>query len=163
MADAVHYQALVAIQTVIRGLGLTGIAGATPLSSDKVVLRRLPYDPNLTQPGMAPFVIVSLVPVAEEEMMFPDAVMQADDWQLPCMVTLVFACNRDVTLQEPELKWRQQVRRAFNNKRPFTLEDAQVVTCRVKHGPVLDLPLFRDANLMASPLLVHVVTREGRT
>jgi hypothetical protein len=148
-----HYEALVGVQTVLQSLGLSGIPGGN------ILLRKLPFDRNL--PSL-PCVLVSLWPIPE---LLDGTQNSSEDYGYPCGVTLVAASNQDLQLVEGELLWRQQIRNAFHNRRPAALAAALSVPlkyCRWEPAPVLDLPLFRDANLFVSPALIRVFTREAR-
>lgn len=157
--DAVHYQSLVGVQTVVQGLTLTGITpGGNPLPSNQVYLKKLLTDRGVTFPAC----VISLPPVPEATEAGTNA---QDDWGYPCLVTLLFVSNQDLTLQEPELKWRQQIKQVFHNKRPAALVSAVAVPikiCRWEPGPVVNLGLFQNENLTASPAIIRVFTRETR-
>lgn len=158
MANAVHYQCLTGIQTVIQGLALTGLSGATPLPNDRVYMRKLPTERQLT----LPCVVVSLVPMPET---LEGTLNNSDDYGYPCCVTIIAANNQDLTVEEPELKWREQIKQAFNNKRPAALQTAvsvPLLPCKWEPMAVLDLNLFKDANLFVSAAVVRVRTRELR-
>lgn len=158
MSDAIHYEALLGVQATVQGLNLTGIPAHVALHPASVVLRKLPTDRNLS----IPCVIVSLVPMPES---LEGTLNNSDDYGYPCMVTIVNANNQDLTVAEPELKWREQIKQAFNNKRPDALVAAVSVPlrpCRWEPAPVLDLNLFQQANLFVSAAIVRVITRELR-
>ncbi len=157
-AYAVYYQALLAVQSAIRSIGLTGIGAVSPLPAAQVYLRKLPADRTLT----LPCVIVSLVPVPEG---VETRVMPADDLGYPVYVAIVVANNQDLTVQEPELRWREQIRQKFHQKRPAEVISGLTVPLKIclwEPAPVLDLDLFKSENLFVSAAIIRVITREVR-
>jgi hypothetical protein len=151
----VHYDACLGVQAVIQAIGLTGIPGA------QVIVQELPIDRGLT----LPCVIVSPGPMAET---IGRGTNIEEDYGYPCLVTIVAARNQDATLQEKELKWRQQIRNAFRakNVRPAALIAAltvPLIQAVWAPAPILDLDLFKNDNLLVSAAVIWVKTRESRS
>lgn len=159
MADAVHYDCLQGVQAAIQALTLT-LPDASALPDAQVYLRKLPTDRAVPLPA-----VIVAVPPSPETLDTPGAV-GADDWGYPCWVVLVVAANGDLTIDgDYELRWRQQIRDTFHNRRPSAVVSALSVPlkrCVVEPGPVIDVSLFQQANVWVSSLLVRVVTREVR-
>lgn len=160
MADAIHFSALQGVQAVIQGLDLTGLPEASPLPDERVYLRKLPAE---WRGLILPCVVVSLVPLPE---LNPGTLTQSEDYGYPCLVTVIVPNNQDLTLVEAELKWRERVKQAFQRKRPAALVTelgTAFLFTTWEPSPVLDLDLFKQANLFVSAAVVRVNTREVRT
>src|SRR5262245_59350519 len=112
-----HYEALLGVVAGIQALGLGGISGADPLPAARVVARRLPGDRGLAPP----YVTVSYGPGPETA---AEEVQNASDWGYPCLVAVVVANNQDPTVDDAELRWRQQIRDAFHERRPAQVVNA---------------------------------------
>ena len=69
---------------------------------------------------------------------------------------------RDITTAKLLLKWREQIRQAFHNKRPFTLTGATLDPIAVRLGAPIDRTVWRDLKLAASTLFLDVPTLEVR-
>jgi hypothetical protein len=150
--QSLHKQALNGVQAAIQGLGLANVP------SVQVYLRVLPSDLNTTLPA----VIVSEAPLPET---LEGTLANSDDVGFPCAVTILDAKNQDLTASDQELLWRQQIWQAFHNKRPSLVAgalSAPLKVCRWEPGNVIDLELYRSANLWASAMVIRVVARIPR-
>ena len=148
MTESVQWQALEAVQTVIAGLSLSGI------SATGVVVEPDPTDQARTRPFVAVF------PAAPEEVP-PDGGDNARD-QVIYKFYVALVAGRDLTNAKLLLKWREQIRQAFHNKRPFSLTGATLDPITVRTGAPIDRTVWRDLKLAASTLFLDVPTLEVR-
>lgn len=148
MTEAVQWQALEAVQTVITGLSLSGI------SATGVVVEPDPTDQARTKPFVAVF------PAAPEEVPLDGGDNARDQVIYKFYVALVAARSQDNA--KLLLKWREQIRQAFHNKRPFTLTGATLDPIAVRLGAPIDRTVWRDMKLTASTLFLDVPTLEAR-
>ena len=168
MADqSFHKQAVNGVQAVIQGLGLTGISpGGSPLPGGQVYSQLLPSDltpaGSTVQEVVLPAIIVSLVPKPETQ---EGTLTGQDDIGYAVGVTGLLAQNQSLQISDTYLYWRWQIRDALNHKRPAALVSALAVALKEvkwEPGAVIDLDLFRQANLWAWSDVYRVVTRETR-
>ena len=103
ITDAVFKQCLDAIQTQIKTLGLSGV------SNDNIVVKKLPWDHNVSKPG------VFIHPIRET---LRQATNASDDVGYGIQVVMVQAANQDLTSNFNRiLMWRQQISRHFRYQR----------------------------------------------
>ena len=168
----VHYDSLVGVQATIQEIGLTGISGPTsglsgvaawtvndPLPDSQVILGLLPDDESQAIPA----VFVSEAPLAETE---EPGTTGEDDWGYPCLVSIVLGKNRSFAVDQTALRWRQQIKKTFHNKKPASMISAlnvKLKKCLWQPMPVFSLTLWQKANLWVSAAVVRVFTREGRS
>lgn len=156
-----HFDILQAVRQAVSDLNLPLVP------RDQIYLRRIPTDRQVTLPACI------IAPIGVETL--PPSTNASDDVGFPVLITLVNGVNKDTTalaseraakdltmeISRVELEWRQEVRRAFHNKRLPGLEQ-RVYRCIVEPQPILDLPIYRDADLVVSSLLVRCFVREQR-
>ena len=153
-AVAVQYNCMVQVQTVIRALGLTGIASAS------VVVKKLPLERVKKNDGLS-FPVVMITPARSPLNPAAGDNVQ-DDVVYGILVTLMDADNQEPTLAlnlPRNVLWLERTRRAFHCKRLPNV--ATVYTCAVEPAePVL--PQAWAQNLWASALLLKFTSREHR-
>jgi hypothetical protein len=157
--NSLHRQALDAIADIIRGLSLTGLAGGSPLASDRVTVQVL-ADADRETP--LPCVQVSLVPLPES---LEGTTNNTDDIGYPVGVSIIVPKNQAETVLDAELTWRQQVMQALHHKRPAGLVSAltaPLVRVEWVPGIVVSEELLRVANLWTSQMVFRVVVRKPR-
>jgi len=159
--ETVHFEILQAVRQAITDLDVPLIP------KEQIYLRRIPTDRQATLPA------VIIAPIGIETL--PPSTNASDDIGFPVLISLVNGVNKDQTalpseraakdltmeVSEVELEWRQKVRRAFHNKRLPGMEQ-RVYRCTVEPQAILDLPLYRDADLVVSSLIVRCFVREQR-
>ena len=152
--EAVGYQCLTAVQSVVQALGLTGV------SSDDVVVKKLPLVRSVANDGLSyPAIIISpgrpvLPPAAGSN--------REDDVVYAVGITLLDTDNQERTLAaelNTRLSWIRDIRRAFHNK---TLSGvSSVYQCVVEQSdPVW--PAGWAANLWVTSLTIRCYSRQNR-
>lgn len=143
---AIFYQCLLAVQSIIQGLALDGIASAD------VVVQKLPWDRRITKPG------ILIHPRTEQ--IFP-ATNESDDVGYAVMVTMISASNEDLVTDLDRLTlWREQISRGFRHK-PLPGVGC-VYTVKVEPGVVV-LPEGFSKMYDVGALTLRCISREPAT
>jgi hypothetical protein len=158
---AVWTDVVAAVVEAVQALGLYYTpAGGTPASlpPGQVVARKFPTDRGLVA---LPLVIVALGPEDRyDEGDFGDTVV----WY-PVLVVTEFASNQDVTINDDELRWRQQIvdlGQEFERTIRGNVSSAEVSQCQIDLHPVIDHTAFA-ANVDLLPVLLSFRTARART
>jgi hypothetical protein len=147
MANAVWTDLCNAVQAGIQALGLT-YAGGTLLPAGSVVVRKLPTDRGLT---LLPAIVVSL----GQQERYDDGDFEDIVVDYPVLVCTLFATNQVITLNDDELRWRQQILDMgveFVRTIRDAVTSADVSQCRIDPHPAVDLSNFQanlDVNVLA--------------
>jgi hypothetical protein len=150
---SVHERCLLAAQSVIRSLALSGIDDAS------VVVRKLPWSREFTQ-GELPFPGIILSPLERETMDHWRGTNLRDDVGYPVQVSIVDRGNQDLqTNLGRMLIWRQRIARAFRNQRLTDVEE--IMTCVVEPHHIY-LPEAFDKGVDQSTLTLRFMSREPR-
>ncbi len=153
-SDAVHYQCLSQVQTVIRNLGLADVASAS------VVVKKLPLERVKRNDSLAYPIIVITPEAGPLNPMAGDNVN--DDIIHAVGINVVDDDNQERTLaanMNKYLLWLQQIRKAFHNKRLANV--SSVYTCHVSPFPPVS-PQHWVNNFWASGHLLKFTSRENR-
>ena len=153
-ATAVYYDCLVAVQTTIRALGLTGVASAS------IVVKKLPLD-RVKKNDALSYPIVLITPVREQISPTEGSNLQ-DDYVYSVLVTILDDDNQEKTLAAnlpAYLLWRQQIEHAFQRQRLASL--TTVYTATVEPADAVSLPAWAR-NLYMTALLLRFYSRETR-
>ncbi|MEY2874362.1 MAG: hypothetical protein RLZZ373_1733, partial [Pseudomonadota bacterium] len=158
--DTHHYDALVGLQTAVLALTLDGIENADPLPAERVYLRELLDNRNVT----LPCVMISKAPMPE---MTETETSQHNKVSYPCLITVIVPQNKSLELTEGPTKWRQQIEEIFDAKQPAEVIAALGDTVKLQHTlwqplDVIDLSAFYDKNLLVSAAIVLVVVWKSR-
>jgi hypothetical protein len=160
MAVAVWTELVVGMQTVLQGLGLIYTNGAgviQALPADRVYRRRLADDRNTTPPCLL------VVQGPKEEVLPGD--FEDLEVRYPVLMVHEFATNQDLTPNDDELRWRQQIIDALDQwettLRPLVLS-AHVTMCEIDTQPVIDPTLFLQANVDVGGIMAWFRTLRGR-
>ena len=148
--QSVHYRSMLAVQTRIQGLGLSGLA------SNKVVIQWLPrvWDDidNLALP------LVMIAPLGKEGQ--PGILNNRDDIDYPIVVAIVDRQNEDYQANlQRNTRWREQIFRALRHQR--LLGVPEIITTDVEPDFVINPEIF-NKNLWYSALLTKPRSREAR-
>lgn len=146
---AVHKQALDAVVTAIRNLGLESI------HTKEIQARKIPYDDDRIFPG------ITVSWTSERE---AGGTTQRDDTGYPLLVTMIQGSGKDSTEGLAKIAlWRQQIMRAFNRKRLAGISATGVhqLECTVQRQKVTLPDKFKD-NYDAGQLVVTCWFREPR-
>lgn len=160
--DSIHYRCCLAVQTRIRAAALTGV------DFDSVVVQKLPLGraflprdggptplpPELSLPG----IIVS--PVGSETRDAMGHTNAQDNNGYPVMVTILAADNQELDLTGRELRWREQITRAFNKQRLPGVRE--VLMIRIETSPVIVPESWINSSLWHSSLIIRCEARENR-
>lgn len=145
MADAVFKQCLDAVTTQIKILSLSGV------SNDSIVVQKLPWDRNVTKPG------VFIYPVPETLVQATNA---SDDVGYGVMVVMVQASNQNLTSNVSRLlTWRQQISRHFRFQRLTGV--SEIFQCLIVPQLVFSPGDFLN-QFDVSALLIRCMSRESR-
>jgi hypothetical protein len=153
-AASIYYQILQAVQTAIQALSLE-LPSAGTLPAGQVYLRKVLTDRDVT----APCVIVFQPPAAESML---DGTNERDDTGYPVGIAIVSVSNQDYAFDsddDPYAKWRQRIRRRFNNVR---IAVDQVYRCLWEPSPLIDYGLWQQSNIWVQGGVIRVVNRETR-
>lgn len=146
MPQSRHVAAVYAVQAVIAGMNLPGLAAS------RVFTRLLPVDREITA-AQLPCVVLSPAP---EEEAFEEGLSSYQSWFRPVVVECVSASNAEFELTadvDAVLYWREQILLRFN-RRPLSAL-TQVPRCVVEPGPICDPGLWQQANLFVSQLVIR--------
>lgn len=151
--SSILYQAMVAAQTKIQGLGLTD------LTSDQIVLQKVLVQRD--DVGV-PCIILAPGPSAPQSR----GTNVRDDWTRNIQVGIFRADNQDTTDTDLDqyLVWQEQIEHAFASQ-PLTIASTtygHVLECSIAAHNNLDFVQWRN-NLLASAFFIQVKTRETRT
>jgi hypothetical protein len=131
------------------------VAALTLTGSPQVVERKVPTDRNLT----APFILVALG--ERERLDWPQAGEPGSSETLytgyPVVVVFGQKSNQALAVDDVELSWRDVVLTTFRDRDTFLvvpgLPTGQTfLHCQVEPMPIIDLTLFREANIVAGAL-----------
>lgn len=147
--QAIHYTCLVAAQSKIQSLALSGISNAN------VVIRKLNSDHGLTLPGIV------LSPLGAEQQGLRLGTNIQDDVTYPIVLSILEAENRDMssTNLNTRLLWRERINQAFRSQRLSTATTVYIVD--VQPGPIVS-PSDLWKNIYHSGLILRCTSREGR-
>jgi hypothetical protein len=124
--ESVHYSCLVAVQEVLQGLGLPGIAAGN------IVVVKFSWLDRAEAAGLVedyPAVLVS--PFGRETMFHSEGTNVRDDVTYPCLVVFIQAPDDDLQAnQNRYLLWRQMTHRAFRNQNLPGV--SEIITCRIE-------------------------------
>jgi hypothetical protein len=146
-SEAVFYQCLTAVQSVIQSLSLSGV------SATDIKVWKTPWVARLNQlPGIV------ITPVPEK---ITPATNQKDDVEYGVSVAMARVSNQSQTDgMATVLKWREQISRALRYK-PLT-GVSEVYTVRVEPGQVFWEPAFQAQHDVGA-LTIRCVAREPRS
>lgn len=153
-ANAVHYECLTSVQTIVRALGLTDVASAS------VVVKKLPLERVKRNDSLAYPIIVITPEVGPLNPAAGDNVN--DDIIYGVGVNVVDNDNQERTLaanMNKYLLWLQQIRKVFHNKRLSNV--STVFACHVSPFPPVS-PHHWVNNFWASGHLLKFTSRENR-
>lgn len=145
--EAVWYRCLTGVQAVIQGLSLTGI------SSGQVYVRKVPWDRDITKPG------IIVCPVKETS--DPKAgTNERDDIGYGVHVVLIRASNQDAEVNLAlHLKQREQISRALRHQPLAGV--SEIYTVFIEPGPVID-PVSFAQQYDVQALVARCISREVR-
>jgi len=147
---SVHYRCLLAYQTRILGLGLTGV------SSSNVNIKWLPRQWDNIDNANLPMILI--VPMGKEGQ--PGILTGQDDIEYPTLVAIVDKQNQDYTSGlARNLLWRESIFRAFRHQRLVGVQE--IITTAAETDYVLNPQLF-NPNLWNSALLCKHRSRVAR-
>lgn len=141
-----HYDALMAIKTLLDGLALPGLSGGT------VVQEVATY-----QDGTVTLPFVSLSPYGPEKL--ADALNDRDGACYGVLVAIM--AKPDVNSLETRLGWRQSMRRRLNNT--SLTELGQNYNLTVEPGNTIEHRAWFDRNAFVSGFVVRACFQEPRT
>ena len=148
MANAIFYDALVAIETALINLGLTG------LDTTRIKVRRLPHDGEHYFPG------VTIHPTQER---YFDGTNMREDIGYGCSLTMVQNNNNNsADLLNRVLQWRETIRQYFVENDTLG-SGTTIFTLKVEHGDVFTWDGMIKDNYDVSVLTIRVWSRESRT
>ena len=157
-----HYEVLVAVHARIAALGLR-LADNSVLPAAQCRLQKLPFDrKSLTDSGHGltlPAVLVTLSEGMEE---IGEGSKEHDDIGYPVQVTMAFASNQNLTLDETPLRWRKRIRRAFQDKTLAGANGVEAWDCQVTPQLIISASLFQQANIDVGALLIRCWVNEDR-
>jgi hypothetical protein len=143
-----HYDAMVAIESLIDGLSLTGLTGGT-------VIQEVAWHQKETSGTTLPFVSIS--PYGPESS--GDANSSEDEVGYGILIAII--ASPDINTLEARLAWRQKIRRVIRNAslsgqtRNFNLIPAP--------GPVVEPRAYFERNLYVSGIVVRALYEEPRS
>src|SRR5262245_59153977 len=149
MADAVHYRILNTVATQIRALNLTGLA------PERVYVLKAPTDREavVTLPAIE-------VCLWSQERMLPGTF--EDLWRgYPVLVVFLSTNNQDLTVQEGELKWREEVTDWFERQNTLPGVD-EVWNLTIEPGPIVDVDLFKNKQVFIGAILLSFWVHKDR-
>jgi hypothetical protein len=149
----IHRECCLGVQDVLRNLNLAG------MPDDKIVLRRVPIDRDLTPP----YIIICPGPGSET---LEEGTNAAEDWGYPVTIAIGQAANQDLSVQDEGDggEYRELCIFALHHQRPTLLTDRLSVPLKrvtVEPGSVLDTELFKE-NMDVGWFDVRVVVRRVR-
>jgi hypothetical protein len=153
--QAVHYRVLLAVQSVLQGLGLASIEAAN------IVVSKAPWVDRWVYAGSTqglPLLFVS--PLGSETMSADEGTNRRDDVGYPCL--LVFCQSPDHSQTENlnrYLLWRERVHRAFRNQ-PLAGVD-EILTCRAEPREIVVQEEF-VRGVWQSTTALRFISRETR-
>lgn len=156
MAGVAAEEVLAGVRSVIAGLTLTG------LSSANVVAMLVGDDEEGNGPNVPGFPCVICCYEGGEAVDPSAGTNLRDDVVYPVSVVILSSENRSNTNRERNLKWRQQIRRAFHHQRLSGVTAGHAWKCEVRPGAIADRPRWLQ-NQHAQVLVVAVTVREPRT
>jgi len=120
-----------AVQSRIRTLALTGV------SSGNVAVRKVPYEKDVGTGLTLTYPCVQITPGPQETANPLLGVVGRDDYGYPVLVTMMEkdALKNQSTNRSRNLKWREQVIRAFQNQRLSGVDE--VYTCVVEPNAII--------------------------
>ncbi|KKN80762.1 hypothetical protein LCGC14_0325680 [marine sediment metagenome] len=153
-SGAIHNQCLTEVQTIIRNLGLAGVASAS------IVVKKLPLERTKDNDSLS-YPIIIITP--EQSVLNPTAGSNVqDDIVYGVGVNVVDDDNQERTLAaniNKYLLWLQEIRKAFHSKRLQNI--TTVNTCAVVPMPPVSQHHWLN-NFWASGHLLKFTSRENR-
>lgn len=140
-----HFDAMVAIKSLIDGLSLTGLTGGTVIQEVSTQL-----DGNRTLP------FISISPFGPERM--GDELNDRDGVYYGIYIAIV--ARPDVNSLETRLGWRQTLRRRLNNTSLTGL--SQNYNLKVEPGEAVETKAWFDRNVFISGFTVRAFFQEPR-
>lgn len=151
---AVAEDVLLAVAAKIDSLVLDGMSNAT-------IIHKVPTTKPSDIPESTPFPCVIIAAYNPEAM---DAYTDAnivDDTGYAVQITVIRNDETNQTTERNEwLLWREQIRKAFQNKRLLGVDS--VYTCMITPGAVFDPAAWLDRNLAVGSMIVRAMSRETR-
>ncbi len=153
MPNAILYDVLLAVQSQIVSLNLSGIDSA------HVILQKVPSDRDGDLPATK-FPCVIVAPFGPEILNAADGTNLRDDIIYPVIVAILAADNGDQSANfNTYLTWREQIRHSFHNKVLGTL----CYRVQVQPQDIVDRGAWFERNLFASGVVLQCFNREART
>lgn len=155
--ESVHYRCLLAAQSRIQGLTLSGIANGS------ILVQKVPMALDAlwgASPKTYQFPGIILSPLGSEKFSHEEGSNYRDTVGYPVVVAIFDADNRSLTANHAKyLLWRQKIERAFRNQRlPGVTE---IERAFIEPGPILDLGHW-FANRFHSALTIRFKSYEVR-
>jgi len=145
ITDSIFEQCLDAIQSEIRSLGLADI------SNDDIVVRKLPWNRDITEPG------IIVYPIPEPTL---QATNETDDISYGAMVVMAQESNQDLeSNMNRMLTWRESISKKFRFQ-PLS-GVSEVHQCVVEPQAVFSLGDFQNQYDVGA-LLIRCISRESR-
>lgn len=155
MPNAVLFDALTTVQTAIQGLSLSGIA------NDHILVQKV-ISTSVKDLPATEFPCVLIAPFGKEDMLETGTNLR-DDIVYPIVAAIFAADDGSQTSNfNAYLTWREQIRKAFYNKNPFS-SIMSVYQSKIQPLDIVDLFSWDKLNLFASGFLLQVYSREART
>ena len=162
MSQSYHKQILDGMVGVVQGLNLK-LPDATTLPNAQVYTQVLPFaDATYT----LPCVQVTTAPLAET---LDETEANTDTIGYPNAVTIIVPKNQSLTVADADLFWRQQIESVFHltgpqgiTITPISGGGASLLYFKWEPGAIIDLALFREANLWASAMVFRAFVRKTR-
>lgn len=164
---AVHYRCLYAVQARLQEISwpaVNDLAGGAdlPLQLSSIVVKKLPLERVYRRPD-SPLPLPCIILTPQRVMASPTAgVTDRDDYQRPCLVTMVMADNEEPTLQinlDIMSLWQEKVMHAFHNQRLPGVDE--VIIGHVEPAESV-IPIAWGHNVLASAVLLKFTCREPR-
>ena len=153
--QSVKTRILVAVQTRLQSLNLSGIALAS------IIVKKLPIARYLAPTGTIAMPAAIIADVAAEDMP-AKGTCQLDDVDYPIQVTLAEVDNQESTVEANHPQhalWRQQIERAFRFQRLPGVPE--IINCLVQPSAPIDQQAWAK-NYYASALTLRFTSRETR-
>lgn len=155
--ESVHYRCLLAAQSRIQGITLSGIANGS------ILVQKVPMALDAlwgASPKTYQFPGIILSPLGSEKISHEEGSNYRDTVGYPVVVAIFDADNRSLTANHAKyLLWRQKIERAFRNQRlPGVTE---IERAFIEPGPILDLGHW-FANRFHSALTIRFKSYEVR-
>ncbi len=166
-AEAVHYRCLAAVQARLQDVSFPAVhdvggGSDIPLQLTSIVVKKLPMERVYSRKD-SPLPLPCIIITPQRVTAPPTAgVTTHDDYQRPCLVTMVMADNEEATLQvnlDVIGLWQEKVMHAFQNQRLPGVAEALI--CHVEPAESI-IPIAWGRNVLASAVLLKFTCREPR-